>query len=686
MPVSCDFFEVLGIPPAMGRAFKRGEERDLNLAVLSHGVWTRVMGADPEAVGETIRLNGEPYTVLGVMPAGFRNPLGGDADVWVPENLDSEASRNSWGNHYLTSIGRLAPGVTLAQAQSRIDGFTAGLEEANPFDNDGWHVQLALLHDDTVGHAEPLLWVLMAAVVLVLLSGCVNVANLYLARTVGRRREMAVRAAMGSSRAALVRQVLTESVLLAVAGGAAGLALAYVGIRALVAASPDGLPRVAELSLDGSVLAFTLTVSLATGLLFGLAPAAHLAMSRLSQTLREGGRGSTGGPSHRRLRSLLIVAEVAVAVVLLAGATVLVRSFQAIQDVGLAIEAEGVLTYEVHLPATRYPTAEDRIAFYDELFPRVRAVPGVRAVGSTSWLPVQGRYHEWTVRRLDTPDDDQEWVGTDVRVVDGQYFEALGIDLVRGRLLGLEDRADASFSMVVNESTAERLFPGEDAVGRMLTVGGPDWTVVGVVEDVPYDPFGAVSRKVYLPHAQFADDRNWAMIQTVAADAPEMAVGPIRAALEAVDPDLVVYRVKPMTEVLGASVSLQRFAMQLMSAFATLALALAALGIYGVVGYLVSQRTHEIGIRMALGAERSQVRRLVVRQGLVPVTLGVVVGIVLSLGAGGWLQALVFEVQANDTWALGGAALVLFVAAGLACYLPARRASRVDPMQAFRAD
>jgi predicted permease len=465
------------------------------------------------------------------------------------------------------------------------------------------------------------------------------------------------------------------------------LGLAWAGVQLLVAAAPEGLPRVQEIRMDGVVLLFTLAVSLLTGLAFGLAPTLRLSSPDLARDLRDGDRGSTGGKAQNRLRSALVVSEVAVALVLLVGAGILIRSFQAIQEVDLAIEPEGVLTYEVNLPDTRYPEGADRIGFYRSLFPRIEALPGVRAVGAVSWLPSQGRYHTWGFRRVGSDSSEEEWTATDVRVVDGRYFQAMGIGLVNGRLPGAQDGPDSDPVVLINEFIANRFFGSDEPVGSMMNVSGQVRRVVGVVENVPHDPFGGMSPKVYILHDQFASNRNWAMIQTVSTEGdPEALIPGIRKSLNAVDPNLVLYRVRTMENILSASISRQRFSLTLMGIFAGMALLLAALGIYGVLSYLVSQRHHEIGIRMALGAPRGSVRRLVIGQGMAMTGIGIAVGLLAAFYLSRWLRALIFEVEVADPWVFGAVTVALVSTAWLAAFLPARRATRVDPASAFRGE
>jgi predicted permease len=687
MPISSGYFDLLGVEPLMGREFLPGEETDdAGVVVISHGLWQSAFAGAADVLGKDIDVEGEPHTVVGVMPAGFRNPIDWQVDLWRPQNLQP-GDRNSWGNYYLSVIGRLRDGVSLEQAQQALEALGVSMFEENP-DTYGTYAAIFPLLDDTVGDTRPMLWVLMGAVGMVLLIACVNVASLYLVRASERGREIAIRAALGAGRWRLVGQMLSESLVLGVTGGAAGFLVSFLGLRAVVALSPDSLPRVAELGIDGRVFAFAATISVLTGLLFGVAPALRSSRPDLERALREDNRGSSAGSGQRRLRAALVVAEIALALMLLFGAGLLAKSFSQLLDVDLGVRRNGVLTYEVHLPTSRYPEGHDRVAFYDRYFERVEAIPGVEAVGATSFLPAEGRYNIWSLGRADKDlDDDASWTSTDVRVVDGRYFDIMGIRLVRGRVFAGSDSLDPPWPAVINQSLADRAFPDIDPIGADVRVGGDSFRVVGIVTDTAYDTRGTTSPKAYLSHDQFADNRNWPMVQTVSTSVdPTSVVGPLRARLREIDPQLVLYRVRTFADVVAAGVSPQRFAMALMAGFAAVALLLAAVGIYGVLSYAVAQRTHEIGIRMALGADGDSVRGMILRQGLALTALGLAIGIAGALAITGWLSSLLFEVQPGDPTVLGGVAALLTLVALVAGYLPARRATAVDPIRAMREE
>lgn len=690
LPVSSGYFRILGVEPLLGRELTRGEEReDARVAVVTHGLWRRLLGAGHppeagrEALGATLRLDDVPYTVVGVLPPGFRDPVAGEVDVYVPQDLDPANDWNNWDNHYLSAVGRLAPGTSLEEAGERLTAVAMPLNRANRDPDNYWLPRLVPLHEDLVGRADTLLWVLLGAVGLVLLLACVNVANLSLARGMARSRELAVRAALGAGRGGLVRQLLAESLLVALAGGALGVGLAWAGVAGFRAVAPADLPRAEAIALQPAVLLFALAVSVLTGIVVGLLPALRHSGPDVAGGLREGSRGSTAGV--HRLRRVLVSGQVALALVLLVGAGLLVKSFVALQQVELGFDPEGVLTYEVHLPEARYPTGETRMAFYDRLFQRIRALPEAETVGAIHWLPAVRRGYRWGLFRVDPPEG-IEPIGAGVRIVEGDYFRAIGVELLRGRTFESRDRADSRLVAVINRRAVERVFPDVDPLERQIRVGGRIWTVIGVVADVPSTPLGDVAAKVYFPHAQFADN-HWALSQVVSTSGDPLRLVPaVQEVVASIDPDLVLHRPRSMTAVLAGGVARQRLAATLMAGFAGLALLLALVGIYGVMAFLVGRRTHEIGIRMALGADRGKVRGMVVRESLGMAALGVTVGLLAALGLSRWLRSLVFEVTVTDPWVYGVVASGLLLVALLAAWLPARRAAGVDPMRAFRVE
>ena len=682
--VSSGYFSVLRAEPVLGRGLRRDEERDARLVVLSHELW-RALGADPRIVGRSVDLDGASHVVLGVAPAGLRDPVAGEIDAWLPVDLSEESGSLHPDNHFLTVVGRLAPGATVEAAGDELAGLDrALLERWSEADDVGWMVPL---HDDVVGDARPLLGLLLGAVGLVLLLACVNVAGLLMVRTTTRGRELAVRAALGAGRLRIARQLLVESLLLALAGGALGVALAPLVLRVLLGAGSDAIPRAAEVGLDASVLLFAAALAFGTGLAFGTLPALRAGRGTAPGALGDGARGGSAGRSPVRMRSALVAVQVALALVLLSGATVLATSLYRLQGVDLGVRTDDVLTFELNLPAGRYDAAaRDRL--HADLARRLAAVPGIEAVGATSRLPALGNYHNWGTRPLTGPFAGEErYRGGQQRVVSGDLFAALEIDLLEGRVFDARDDAEAPGRAVVSRTMAEALFGDAPAVGQRLRAGGQDREVIGVVEDVSVTAEGRPGQHVYHAHAQFADNRNWNMTYVVASAVPPESILPaVRREVAALDAELVVHRPATLAEVLGRGRSPRSFAFALTAAFAALALTLALLGLYGVVSYAVRQRTREIGIRMALGADAGGVRAMVLRQALAVVAVGLALGLVGSRVLGRFLTALLFETEPGDPALLGAAAASLLAGAVAAVWMPARRATRVAPRVALEGE
>jgi predicted permease len=691
-------FETLGVEPILGRTFLPeevlGSSEEIGrgpaspVAVISHDLWQRRFAGDPDVVGRTLRLDGAALQVVGVMPAGFTNPFGTPPDLWVPQDL-REGGRNEWGNHYLSGVARLRDGLTLAEARSRVDARVAALIEARP-EAEGWGMGLVPLRADVVGSSRTtMLWVLAGAVALVLLSACVNVGNLVFARSLGREKDLAVRSALGSGRGRLVVHLLVESGMLAVAGGAVGVLVGWLGVRLLPALAPDALPPLVVPELGGRVFVAALVATTLSLVLFGLAPALRLSGASPADILRGGSRGGTDDRRVRTVRDGLVVAQVGVAVVLVVGAGLLLRSFAKLRSVDLAIEPEGVLTFEVHLPDARYASGADRAAFHERLEAGVASLPGVVAAGATSWLPVNGRYHTWSFAiDPDRLEDDDGWYGADVRVVAGDYFGALGIEVLRGADLTSLD-PEGPDVVWVNRTLVEEVFGGRDVIGRTIQVGGEPRRIVGIVEDVPHDPRGSVARETYIPHAQFADNRNWALIQTVRASrGADLAAlrSRIEEALRAIDGQLVLYRARPFDDLLASVRAQDRFATALMGVFAALALTLSAVGTYGVLANAVARRRREIGIRMALGADAGRVRGMVVGSAAAMTVAGTVLGLGVAWMGGRWLEALLFRVEPGDPLVLAAGAGVLLAFGALAAWVPAQRATRVDPARTLASE
>jgi putative ABC transport system permease protein len=685
MPVSADYFRVLGVRPILGRVFDRADERpDARVAVVSEHIWRSHLGAAPDAAGRRLSLNGVSFEVVAVLPAGFTDPLEPSVDIWTPLNLQP-GGPNSVDNYYLTMIGRLQPGASLAQAQAELDALAASMQEPNAPARDRWSARVAPLQADTVGGAGPMLWILFGAVGVLLVSACVNVASLCLARGAARETELAVRGALGCSGWRLVRQLLIESVLLAVAGALAGLAISKAITATLLAAAPVVVARAGGGTLERSVFAFTLVVAVLAGVAFGIAPALQATRPDLEMVLRESGRSGSGSRSRTRARNGLVVSQIALALVLLVSAGLLLRSFARLQDVDLGVRPANVLAFEVHLPAGRYEDAERRARFHREFGASLARLPGVRAAGAVSRLPVTGTYHRWGAQRPDGPPGSRN-VPAQNRVVEGSYFEAVGIPLVRGRTFGPEDDAKAPRRVVVSQQLARMLYPSDDPVGKPLRVAGGQADIIGVVGDVAIGVRIPAQPYVYHSHTQYAANRNWALTQVVAFDGGRAAslVDDIRRELSRIDPALVLYEPKMLDDVIAGGMAQERFALLLVAGFAVLALALAAIGVYGVLSYSVSRRSRELGIRMALGAPTGAVRAMVVRDGGRLAALGVALGSVLSVAATRALNSLLFGVSAIDPRVFAAAAGVLAAVALAASWLPARAATKLDPLHAIR--
>ncbi len=684
MRATANFFQTLGVTLAKGRGFEVGEDRRgaNSVAVLSHGYWTRHFGANPAVLGRSLTLDGVPHTIIGVAPEGFR--LVQDAELWVPLATDQEQGRRA---DFLRVIGRLAPGATLERAQAELTSVMQRLEQQYPNTNARWTAEAVSLREELVGDSRPALLVFMGAVGLVLLIACANVANLMLARAARRQRELAVRAALGASSGRLVRQLLTESVLLALMGGGLGLLLAVWGIDALRVARLGLIPSHVEPGIDGRVLAFTLVLSVVTGMLFGLAPALRLPDKALDHTLRAGARGLTGGLGLRQLRGILVLAEVAIALVLLVGAALLLRSFERLQRVEPGFQPEGVLTVRLSLPRTKYPDDARLEAFSGQLEERVRAAPGVRSAALASTVPLgagAGTY-DFSIegRPLADPGLVQD---TETFSVSPGYFPTLGIPLKAGRLLESGDGASAPGVAVISEAMARRFWPGQEPLGARLSLDGERWfTVVGVVGDVrnatlAKEPYP----QLYLPFAQMPMSSMYLAVR--AAGEPRALVGTLRREVAALDAELPLADIRTMDERLSRSVEQPRVNVLLLGGFAGVALLLAGLGIYGVISQSVAQRTREIGIRMALGARPGDVLRLMIHQGMTPALVGIVLGLVAAGLGSRVLASLLYGVSATDPLSFATVPLFLAAVAFFAAWLPARRATRVDPTEALRQE
>ena len=693
--VTANFFDLLGVNAAAGRAFVAGEDGlgAKRVAVISHGLWRRRFGGARSAVGREVALDGQAYTVVGVLPADFHFAPLGDAEVWTPLAPTSDVAARRY-QHWLKVFGRLKDGVTLAGAGAHLSTIASRIERDDPGAHAGVGLRAVELQEEFVGPVRPVLFVLLGAVGFVLLIACTNVANLLLARSAGRRKEVAVRVALGASRWRVVRQLLTESVLLALAGGAGGLVLALWGVDVLVALIPAAqlaqMPYLQSLSLDRDVLLFACGLSLLTGVLFGLTPALSASRTDLQGALKEGGRGGTGSRGGRRLRDLLVVAEVALALVLLVGAGLLMKSLVTMLRVDPGFDTRGLLTMRVALPPARYHEEGKATRFYEEVLRRVAAVPGVRGAALTSNLPLAGDGGTGTPQVVGRQTPASDLTEAHLRTVSANYFEVLGIPLVRGRAFGERDDVKAPPVLLVNQTYAERVFPGEDPVGRRATfkfTGDMQFEIVGVVGDEKVTSLDARTTPVVYFHSRQDSyfDSAALVARTDAAD-PLALASAVRDEVRALDPEVPVFAVQTLEQMVAGSRAafMRRYPAYLTGVFACVALLLALVGIYGVVSYSVAQRTHELAVRVALGARTRDVLRLVLGHGLLLALVGIALGALGALALTRLISGLLFGVSAADPGVYLVVALLLAAVALLACLVPARRATKVDPMVALR--
>jgi len=687
--VSAGFFETLGVRPALGRSFVSEDEQVgwPQVVILSDGLWRRHFGADPAVIGRKISLDGKNSTVAGIMPPGFEFPK--DAQLWQPLPLRYE-EMTVRRFHFLRVIGRLKPGVTIQRADQQMKSICAGLAKIYPDSNAFYSAQVVSLLERTVGSVRPTLTLLMVAVAFVLLIACANVAHLQLARAAARQKEIAIRSSLGASAGRVLRQLLTESILLALLGGALGAVLAVLGLQALVALHPVSLPRLDEVHPDLWVFTFTAALSIVTGLLFGIAPALRAARPDLVETLKDGNRGSSGR-AHHRLHNILVTAEVAFAVVLLAGAGLMIRSFQRLEDVNPGFNPAGVLTMRITLPMRpaqpdRQPDHSDA-DFYRTLLPRIGALPGVEAVGLVSELPLSGQNND-TLFTIDGKPvaKPSERPDADDRTISPGYFDAMRIPLLKGRYFTAADNAGSAKVIIVNRKFAETFFPGQEPLGQHLSIdhGFPfHGEIVGVVGDVLHRSLaGAPYATMYTPDAQ-GYMRGGNMVIRGQGSLLGMAAA-VRQQVQALNPNVPIFNFHLMRDLVSDSVGQPRFRTLLLAVFAGVALLLAAAGIYGVMSYSVTLRMHEIGIRLALGAGNRQVIRLVVGSGMLWAAAGVAIGLGAALALTRLIAAMLYQVRATDPVSFTAVPAILLLVAYLACYLPARRATKLDAIIALR--
>jgi len=700
--VSADLFALLGNKPEQGRWFLPEEGKPGGstgrAAIISHGLWQRQFSRDRNIIGRSIVLNGKPYNIVGVMPAGFQFPIEADPiELWVTSAIDGEksdpkerAQDEQRGSHFLSAVGRLKPGVTIEQAQADVSLIADKLEKQYPDTNTQHGVLLVPYHNDLVADYRTALWIILGAVACVLLIACANVANLLLARATARYKEIAVRAALGANRWRVIRQLLTESLVLSLIGGVLGLLLAWWGTEALVRLIPADLPRLSEIGIDAPVFGFTLLMSAVTGVVFGLAPALQASKIELTEAMKEGGRAAGTGGGRARLRNSLVVAEIALAMVLLVSAGLLLKTFRKLQQVDLGFNTNHVLTASVEIPESRYPKPEQAATFYKSLVEKVRTLPGVESASAVIPQPLSGDTFiiSFDVEGRNIPKGDQP--SAHFRAVSTDYFSTMKIPVLSGRDFTERDDEKSPPVIIINEAFAQKHFPGENPIGKHLKPGisleGPtQWReIVGVVKNVKhrqsltrdYEP------EYYFPHAQMPIGSMSLVIRT--KNEPTGLAGVIQRAVNSLDKDVPVYRIKTLDQYLGTAVAQPKFNAMLLSLFAGLALLLTAVGLYGVMAYSVAQRTQEIGVRIALGAQTQDVMKMVLRHGLTLAVIGLLIGAGAALALTRLMAGLLYGVTPTDATTFLLIALMLTLVALLACYLPARRAAKVDPMVALR--
>jgi predicted permease len=695
--VSGDYFRVYGVPAALGRTLRRDEDAVGNnkVVVLSDVLWRRLYGAQRDVVGKSIQLNGEPYEIVGVMPAGFRNFWARNTELWTPLALREEQfNPDNYTNEFLALSARLKPGVTEQSAATEMRQFAEQLKRDRPTEFGArWSLKVSSLNQKATGKIRPALLVLLGAVGFVLLIACANVANLLLSRAAQRSKEIAVRAALGAKRWRIVRQLLTESLLLALTGGLFGLVLAFWGVHALSQLDTRNVPFAPDLTIDSTVMLFTLATAVITGILFGLVPALQSLRSDVQETLRTEGRGTTTDRSGHLIRRGLVVAEIALALTLLAGAGLLIKSFARLSGVEPGFNASNLLTFQLSLPAAKYMSDTMQIAFFDQALAELKRVPGVVSAGATQVMPFGGNWSttSFDIEGIEVPQG-QPGPWGDFRMVSPDFARTLEIPLLRGRFITESDRKDAPYVAVIDEEFVKRYFPKDNPIGRRITFGaGPDGqtqyvTIVGVVGHTKHEGLDAENRlQLYLPYAQMTQVNQLAVALRTAGD-PAGYVSAVRQAVRNVDRDQPISEVRTMDDLLESSLGQRRLSMTLIVLFAGLAVVLASLGIYGVMSQLVNQRQRELGVRMALGAATSDVLGLVLRQGMTLTAGGVVLGFAGAFALTRLMSSQLYSVSATDPFTFVAVALLLTIVAFLATSIPALRAARLDPVTALRQE
>ena len=687
------FFKIMKGAPMLGRVFTPEEQVDGKdfVVVLGHGLWQRRFGADPNIVGKSVMLSGRPYNIVGVMGPDFRplpsSLVAPEGQFYRPvaENYDDE-DRSA---RHLRAIARLKPGVTIEQAQSELSVIAQRIEQAHQLTNKGYGVAVVSITEEITGGIRPTLLMIFGAVIFVLLVACANVANLLLARATVRHKEITIRSAIGAGRGQLIRQLLTESLLLAVLGGGLGLLIATWGTSVVAAAGSKINPMFQDIHLDRRCLAFTVGVSILTGFIFGLAPAMQISKPNLAESLKETGRGSGPAASRNRLRSALVISEIAMTLVLLVCAGLLIRTVARLRNVDAGFNANNILAMSIGLPAAKYPKPENVIAFNKEIVERIAALPGVKAAGTTSVLPLSANFDGRGLAVEDHPKPRGEEITVDLYVTTPGYLQAMEIPLLSGRMITDQDTKDSPNVALINKTMAAQLWPNQDPLGKRIKFPGSDknpqpWrTIVGTVTDVSqYALDKTPPMQIYLPHNQFPTSLNSIVVRT--QNEPTAMIGAIRREIQAVDKDQAVFNVTTLEQLIGDSILIRRFFMLLLLVFAALALILAAVGIYGVMSYVASQRTYEIGIRMALGAQAHDVLKLIIGNGMALTLIGILAGLAGAFALTRLMAGLLFGVSATDAITFLSVSIGLTLVALLACYIPARRATKVDPLVALR--
>lgn len=700
--VTASLLSLLGRQPLKGRLFLAGEDQPQasHVLILSHHLWQRSFGSNANLVGQTVALNGESYTVVGIMPPDFKFPPTFSAtvassqftmpraDLWVPLTTDAVPLVREGRSLYM--IGQLKPGVTATAAQAELNVIASRLQKEYPAADADMEVDVIPLREQVTGDIRPALLVLFGAVGCVLLIACANVANLLLAKASGRQKEVAVRIALGATRLRIIQQLLTESMLLSLAGGLLGSIIGILAVRQLIAFTPSSVPMPDHIGIDAPVLLFTLLLSVFTSFIFGLVPALQASKSDLNETLKEGGRGNSGGARQNRVRSLLVIAEVALALVLLIGAGLMIKSFVRLQNVNPGFNPENLITLELQLPQNKYGEKDRQAAFQQQVVQRLAEIPGVQAAGAVNYLPFSGTElnNSVTIEGKPPVANASERPRAFFRNISPNYFQAMGIPVRQGRPFADSDNKDAPAVVIINEAAARRFFPNEDPLGKRFKQGraeskNPWVTVVGIVGGVSHTAIGVASQpEVYLPFQQNPDAAITLVARTKSD--PRSLAATVRREVSALDKDLPVSNIKFMDEIVASTISQPRVYALLLGIFAGLALILAAIGIYGVISYSVTQRTHEIGIRMALGAQARDVLALIVKQGMALALVGIFLGLIVSLALTRVLASQLYGVSSTDPVTYTAISLLLMVVALIACYIPALRATKVDPMIAVR--